>query len=73
MSNEKKRLFDAIEYFIDDNLDVASLDTFLDLYGEKRREIWCPDDSDHYMVPDHCNLPEHFFCMYCGKRCEEII
>ena len=65
--SEKARLYNAIDAFLDECVDFVNIDQMLDRYEELREEIWCPDGG-HEIIPDHCGLPEHAFCRFCGVR-----
>lgn len=69
--DEKWRLWNAIDYFLDRCLDAEKVDDIFEIYEKMRREIWCPD-GNHELIPDHCGIPAHYFCRYCSISREEL-
>ena len=65
--DEKWRIWGAIDLFLDECLDLKNIEEMFILYDESRGKIWCPD-GQHELIPDMCNLREHFFCKYCGVQ-----
>ena len=56
------------EGFADDDDDALKLQV---KFEDGFRELIC-EYRGHRIVPDHCGLPEHFYCIVCNRRESDI-